>query len=898
MLAGAAGKAAALAEKMSRHEAGCCKSIPCGGPIVTFDEFKQHYEAKTGKQIKGNGSCCCPAHDDRQASLSAKEGDDGRILLCCHAGCETKDVVAKLGLTMADLMPANGSAYRASQAKKSGPGRKTVYESMRKAADAAVWFVKRNHPDAKSGPVWEYKNVDGSIYAAVVRIDLPTPNGERGQKVFKPLCQVLDGWQVGDPKIWYPYRVGSIRESDTAHVVEGEKCADALANMRFPAVTSAHGAKSARKTDWKALEGKTIYLWPDNDDAGRQYIADVGRILNELGCKLYVVELPGLAEHEDVADYLAKMPEDNDQRRTELQKLCDAAKAYQPPADEVSSSSASKKGSRNGGKSAAVADAIIGLTGDDEFFHDADGAAFVSFEIPNAADNSPGKHRENWPLASKTYKQLLANRYYMDIKKVPDASALENAINALEFQARAGNEYIVGLRRIQVEGSIYLDLADAAWTIIEIDARGWRLCNHPPVRFIRRNGLLPLPMPVRGGNIDDLRPLLNVDDDQWILCKAWLLSAFNGEMSLPILAVNGEQGSAKSTLCRILRQLIDPNKALLRSFPRDERDLIISANNGLVMAFDNLSGLSPTMADALCRLSTGAGFSTRALYSDDEEAIFSGRRSIIINGIEDLAGRADLLDRSITLTLRPLSDNNRREEKDIQSKFDHLHPGLLGALLDAVSAALRNGPNVKVENMPRMADFARWTVAGEVVLKIPEGRFLTAYRDNIGGSNELALESSPIYEPIKKLLELKPEHRWEGTATELLEELNGVAGFTGTGETKPSKDWPSSPRALRSKINRVAPNFRRAGIDIETGRTKQSRRITLSLKRPKENTAAQIGGSDGSCVTKTGICVTDRHPKNNENGAFLRNGDGMTQMTVSAETSMASAPVEVEEGSL
>src|SRR6516165_5498737 len=101
----------------------------------------------------------------------------------------------------------------------------------------------------------------------------------------------------------------------------------------------------------------------------------------------------------------------------------------------------------------------------------------------------------------------------------------------------------------------------------------------------------------------------------------------------------------------MLRALLDPNAAPLRSFPRDDRDLFIAANNGHVLAFDNVSLIPPWTSDALCRVATGGGFAVRELYADREEVLFDARRPVILNGIEDVVARPDLADRALFLTL-------------------------------------------------------------------------------------------------------------------------------------------------------------------------------------------------------------------------------------------------------
>jgi hypothetical protein len=154
--------------------------------------------------------------------------------------------------------------------------------------------------------------------------------------------------------------------------------------------------------------------------------------------------------------------------------------------------------------------------------------------------------------------------------------------------------------------------------------------------------------------------------------------------------LHGEQGTAKSTTTRILRHLIDPNESPLRTVPRNDRDLMIAASNAWVHAFDNLSYLPLWFADALCRLATGGGFSTRKLRTDDDEVLFSSRLPLILTSIGELATRGDLLERAIVLHLPHIPRHKRITEQQFWQTFEAKRPVLLGALLDIVSAALRN----------------------------------------------------------------------------------------------------------------------------------------------------------------------------------------------------------------
>src|SRR6266853_1018080 len=135
------------------------------------------------------------------------------------------------------------------------------------------------------------------------------------------------------------------------------------------------------------------------------------------------------------------------------------------------------------------------------------------------------------------------------------------------------------------------------------------------------------------------------------LLTTWLLAALRHGGPYPLLVIAGEQGSAKTVLSKMLRALVDPNVAPVRTLPREERELMIAANNGYLLAFDNLSGLPNWLSDALCRLASGGSFAVRQLYTDDEEVLFQAARPILLNGIEEVVSRPDLGDRAIFLTL-------------------------------------------------------------------------------------------------------------------------------------------------------------------------------------------------------------------------------------------------------
>ena len=274
-------------------------------------------------------------------------------------------------------------------------------------------------------------------------------------------------------------------------------------------------------------------------------------------------------------------------------------------------------------------------------FHTPDGTAYADIEIRG--------HRETWMLHAPGFCRWLTCSYYRKIGGAPSNDALQEALRTAEATAQFdGAERPVRVRVGGDKGNIYIDLVDADWRAIRIDANGWSIDKLPEVRSVRPMGMLALPMPVRGGNIGKLRDFINIkSDEHFTLVIAWLLAALREHGPYPVLTVIGEQGSAKSTLIELLRLLVDPNFANLKSPPHNDRDLFVSAGNAHVLAYDNLSGLPPWLSDGLARISTGAAHATRKLYVDQDEVLMRAENPIALNGITDIVSRADLSDRCI-----------------------------------------------------------------------------------------------------------------------------------------------------------------------------------------------------------------------------------------------------------
>ena len=443
-------------------------------------------------------------------------------------------------------------------------------------------------------------------------------------------------------------------------------------------------------------------------------------------------------------------------------------------------------------------------------------------------------HRETHAIDSTAFKTWLQGRYFEVHDRPPQTAAVDVAIQVLSARALFKSlQKDVFVRVAEFEGDIYLDLGNPKWEAVHITPNGWSVVSDPPVKFVRPGGMKALPRPVKGGSLGELRCFVNVTDDDWILLVAWLISAFRPSGPFQVLELHGQQGAAKSTTSKAIRALIDPNSAPLRSAPHGIRDLMIAASNGWVMAYDNLSFIKGWLSDALCRLSTGGGYATRELYKDQEETILDAQRPVMLNGIEELASRGDLLDRAIRLELQAIPSDQRRSEDEFWNEFEKAQPRILGAFLSVVSEALGACSSVRLEELPRMADFVKWVVAAEPALGWEPGKFSEVYERNQDTANLCAIEANRIGPGVLELVENKD---WSGTATELLEKLSNLTYPAGLGT-------PRSSSNVSGLLARLEPNLRLIGISVRRERVGHESVRIIHITKNRHTAVGSVGAS-------------------------------------------------------
>jgi hypothetical protein len=495
------------------------------------------------------------------------------------------------------------------------------------------------------------------------------------------------------------------------------------------------------------------------------------------------------------------------------------------------------------------------------FFHDSEQEGFATVKA--------GTHVETHRIRSRAFRLWLRHRVWEDEKQREEEKrlaaeggladevspaaelpalvreqALSDAISQLEALARfEGPEREASVRLASPDAgeTIFLDLGDEDWRGVRIDRDGWEVVASQdlPVRFVRPKAMRPLPAPVSGGSVEQLRTLLNLPDDDdgernWRLILAFLAFSLTTAGPYPVLTLLGPQGAAKSTTQRYLRALLDPSKAALRREPNNEHDLYIAALNSWMLSFNNLSFIQKWLSDAICAIASDGGLSTRELYTDREEIIFEARRPVMLNGIGDIVTRPDLLDRALIVNLPAITDRTRADERDLDAAFEAARPEILGALLDAVAVGLRGREAVRLERKSRMADFERFAVATEKALDGESGSFMAAYTSSKDEATQTALESWPV---TGALLALAASHQgeesaWQGTMNELLEAINGREPNE---DTRKQRDWPKNAASLGKAIDRLIPSLREVGVRVERNSShKSGRRLKVYSKPPSE----------------------------------------------------------------
>lgn len=409
-----------------------------------------------------------------------------------------------------------------------------------------------------------------------------------------------------------------------------------------------------------------------------------------------------------------------------------------------------------------------------QLFHTDDGSCCIVID-------RKGK-KSTYDIGSTEFARWVRYTYHVETGKVVKGDTLKAALDTLASKAyHEGPEMKSHVRTAWHNNKIYIDLCNDRSEVVEIDGDGWRILETCDVFFRRDHAMLELPRPERPEHGDNSRTweefkgLLNYgDESNWHLIMAWMITAlYPARWPCPALNIHGEAGSAKSTLTKLIRQTLDPNVAMVMSVMIDQRETAINAEKARIFALDNQESLEKWQSNLLAAMVTGQAMPFRKLFTDDDRKIFKAQPAMILNGIPEKIGGADLSDRCLKLFIPKLLDVGYIGEEEIWDAWEPIRPFILCAVFDAMSAGLKNLPRARdlIQGItrPRMADFYKWVVCCCDALPMTAEDFHGSYTQNIVESAGAELESFFAQVVLQFLHE--QQGSWYGVAQDLFERL-------------------------------------------------------------------------------------------------------------------------------
>jgi hypothetical protein len=439
------------------------------------------------------------------------------------------------------------------------------------------------------------------------------------------------------------------------------------------------------------------------------------------------------------------------------------------------------------------------------------------------------------PLAGRgTVAYELSAKFEEHTGKAPSRGDKEAVLDVLAGNARQRDRHEVHRRVADIPADAHggrrlvVDLGIQDGKCAVISARGWTLRTDPDTTFSRSAVMLPMALPEEPATppavgepfqqlADLLRPLVNANDELLRLIVAWcVLALLNVER--PILWITGQQGSGKSNTARMIVELLDPSASPLRSFPKDDEDWHRAALASVVVALDNISRLSPTWSDILCRAVTGDSFVKRKRFTDNELSVGHFRIALIITSISPQAARGDLVQRLLPVQLEPLNDGHEMPARELQQLANRTRPAMVAALFSSIAQLL--GQLDKSDGTPpghRLADFAQ---ALRAIDKLTGWDTLASFQQLSGDALADLLEGDTVGRAVVELVEAN-HGTWSGTMNELLKAMEKYRQPEWT-------SWPHTARAMSNVLASLAPTLRQHRLHVTKKRSSSGTYVELT----------------------------------------------------------------------
>ena len=459
--------------------------------------------------------------------------------------------------------------------------------------------------------------------------------------------------------------------------------------------------------------------------------------------------------------------------------------------------------------------------------------------------------RENtFPLGSDDFQMLISRMYHTINKKIPSANASMNITRALTSYCHHDCFYenaSVGHRMILKDNILYYALGDNRYVII--GAYGCTISSEIPsdVYFVKANVVNQVE-PDLSTQPEELPDLLlqicNIDKEQISLLIANLLSFFRSDINSPILVLKGSRGSCKSSCARIIKSIVNPEKSDLISFPEKEDDLTASLSNNDLCAFDNVDRIPESMSSKLCMAVTNGYTVRRKLYSDNTEMAICISSNVILTCITDVVSQSDLAERSNVINLERVI--KYRTESQINKQVSELMPKILGAVFNTLSVVFDTADSVRLDNPPRMADFAQFAMAAVKAVGLNEKEFLRLYTNHVTEAVGACAVDDPLISCISSLLDSTEDGVLELSADELLDKITKKASTMYI-----AFDRHYTPSTLSRTLKAKMADLIAIGIDFSTGKKGSKRILKLQRIKPQGNDIIQNNSESDEDMSTT-----------------------------------------------
>lgn len=380
----------------------------------------------------------------------------------------------------------------------------------------------------------------------------------------------------------------------------------------------------------------------------------------------------------------------------------------------------------------------------------------------------------------------------------------------------------------QQENSVYYDLCNDK-DVIKICPDGITVENKSLGMFVTQVSDEEQVMykPAQSSDLPALlKKIVKLSDENILILATYLCVCFLGNcFPTPIMLITGSQGSSKSTLTRFIQKIVHPSQGGLMSLIGEKKhDLAIALSRRLMTCFDNATGIKAEISDLLCSAVTQASYQTRELYTTRDECLIIYRSIMVINGIDVVSKRTDLMERCLMLELERIKPEERRTENQMNQMFSAILPSILGAIFSTIKNALSiDESNLEINSLTRMADFEKWSIKFAISMGYSIEEYQKALENNIECLTDAVSFGNPTIFAICKLMEGRSVYK-EGV---LKTYTNCDDILTEKMTTQEKAMFPKSAAAFSRSLGGVDRNLRSFGLTYDIRNVGRNKEITI-----------------------------------------------------------------------